>query len=67
MSAGEIVGSLLFLILLCTMAVVRLREEPRPSRFRRALWAESVRKRGLSMEEAEREAYVLGYIKEPPA
>jgi hypothetical protein len=65
-SAGEIIALVLFVGLFCTMAVVKLRQPLRPNRFHQALWADSVRKRGLSTEEAMREAYVLGYTKEKP-
>lgn len=43
-----------------TMLVIQnRREKPRPSSFRLSLWAESVRKRGLSEDEALREYALL--------
>ena len=66
MSAGEVVIAVVMGLVMLTLAILRLREGPRPSRFHQALWAESVRKRGLSEEEAMKEAYVLGYVKDKP-
>jgi hypothetical protein len=59
MTVGAIIALVLSVGLFCTMAVVKLRQPPLPSRFRQALWAESVRKRGLSTEEAMKEYKLL--------
>lgn len=53
-------------IALPVLLVLKMLQKPRPSKFRQGLWAYSVRKRGLSMDEALREAYVLGYVDTPP-
>ncbi|MFI6681859.1 hypothetical protein [Kribbella sp. NPDC050470] len=66
MSTWEIVMLVVMVAVMTMLALQNLREKPRPSRFRMALWAESVRRRGLTEEEAMREAWVLGYIDTPP-
>lgn len=59
----ELLLFILIVVLVVVKAVVpHKRQMPR---FHQALWAESVRQRGLSWEEAEKEAIVLGLIDAP--
>lgn len=53
-------------IAFCAVMVLKVylefNSEPAPpSRFHMALYADSVRKRGISMEEAEEEMYIMGW------
>lgn len=68
MGVGEIIGMVFIIVMLSAIIIGNIFESitngPRPSRFHQSLWAESVRERGLSQDEAIKEAKVLGYIKE---
>lgn len=62
MSAWEIVMLIVMLAVMTMLAIQNRREKPRPSSFRLSLWAESARRRGLTEEEALKEARLLGWI-----
>lgn len=66
MTGWEIVMLIVMLAVMTMLAIQNRREKPRVSSFRLSLWAASVRRRGLSEEEALREAWVLGYVDGPP-
>jgi len=65
-STGEIIAAVVAGAVFLLQLVTAQAQPKQPSRFRRALWAQSVRKRGLTEDAALREAYILGYVKTPP-